>query len=69
MNATRLALWHFLTKSHRYYVSGVEAWVPANNSAFIILGDSITDGRGSDNDKNNRSENIVKQGIDPQSLT
>jgi len=35
-------------------VSAVEAWAPKNHSAFIILGDSITDGRGSDDDKNNR---------------
>jgi hypothetical protein len=32
----------------------VEAWAPSNSSAFVILGDSITDGRGSDNDENDR---------------
>lgn len=35
-------------------MSGVEAWAPATASSFIILGDSITDGRGSDDNKNNR---------------
>lgn len=39
---------------NRYFVTVVEAWAPANASALIILGDSITDGRGSDDDKNNR---------------
>ena len=39
---------------HWYYVSIVEAWAPVNTTAFVILGDSITDGRGSDDDKNNR---------------
>ncbi|KFY12897.1 hypothetical protein V491_06617 [Pseudogymnoascus sp. VKM F-3775] len=40
--------------AHWYFVSGVEAWVSATSSSFIILGDSITDGRGSDDNKNNR---------------
>lgn len=39
---------------HWYFASVVEAWAPSNSSAFVILGDSITDGRGSDDDKNNR---------------
>lgn len=39
---------------HWYYVSVVEAWAPSDTSALVILGDSITDGRGSDDDKNNR---------------
>jgi hypothetical protein len=38
----------------RYFLSVVEAWAPKNTTALIILGDSITDGRGSDDDKNNR---------------
>lgn len=40
---------------HWYFVSVVEAWSPKNTTALVILGDSITDGRGSDDDKNNRS--------------
>ena len=39
---------------HWYFLSAVEAWAPANHSALIILGDSITDGRGSTDDKNNQ---------------
>ena len=39
---------------HWYFVAGVEAWAPASTKALMILGDSITDGRGSDDDKNNR---------------
>ncbi|KAI0263062.1 SGNH hydrolase [Gloeopeniophorella convolvens] len=44
---------------HWYFVSAVEAWVPKSNVAFAIVGDSITDGRGSDNDKNNRWPDLV----------
>lgn len=38
----------------RYFLSAVEAWVSQSSSTFAIVGDSITDGRGSDTDKNNR---------------
>ncbi len=39
---------------HWYFVSGVEAWAPKTAGAWVILGDSITDGRGSTDDGNNR---------------
>jgi hypothetical protein len=39
---------------HWYLVSAVETWSPGNSSALVILGDSITDGRGSTDDANNR---------------
>lgn len=42
------------TSVHWYFVSAVQAYVPNNNQALVILGDSITDGRGSDDNKNNR---------------
>jgi hypothetical protein len=39
---------------HWYFVNTVEAWAPTTHGAFVILGDSITDGRGSTDDANNR---------------
>jgi hypothetical protein len=39
---------------HWYFVSAVHAQVPTDTKSLIILGDSITDGRGSDDNKNNR---------------
>jgi len=39
---------------HWYFLTAVEAWAPKATSALIILGDSITDGRGSTDDANNR---------------
>lgn len=38
----------------RYFVSAIQAYVPKETNSLIILGDSITDGRGSDDNKNNR---------------
>lgn len=39
---------------HWYFASAIEAWAPKSSSGLVILGDSITDGRGSDDNKNNR---------------
>ncbi|KAF2834950.1 extracellular GDSL-like lipase/acylhydrolase [Patellaria atrata CBS 101060] len=45
--------------AHWYFISAVEAWVPANVRTFAIIGDSITDGRGSTNNANNRWPDLV----------
>lgn len=37
-----------------YYISGMEVMAPASANAIVAIGDSLTDGRGTDNDKNNR---------------
>ncbi|KAL1955633.1 hypothetical protein VTO42DRAFT_8366 [Malbranchea cinnamomea] len=47
---------------HWYFISAIEAWAPRDSAAFVIVGDSITDGRGSDDNKNNRQE---YQGSEP----
>ncbi|KAL4974552.1 SGNH hydrolase-type esterase domain-containing protein [Aspergillus desertorum] len=39
---------------HWYFISAVETWAPKHHSGLVILGDSITDGRGSDDNANNR---------------
>ncbi|KAG9228289.1 SGNH hydrolase-type esterase domain-containing protein [Amylocarpus encephaloides] len=44
---------------HWYFVSAVEAWAPSTTSALVILGDSITDGRGSTDDGNNRWPDLM----------
>ncbi|KAL3427889.1 GDSL-like Lipase/Acylhydrolase [Phlyctema vagabunda] len=40
--------------AHWYFISSVEALVPRTSKALAIVGDSITDGRGSTTDANNR---------------
>ncbi|KAJ3863213.1 SGNH hydrolase-type esterase domain-containing protein [Lentinula novae-zelandiae] len=45
---------------HWYFISAVEVWSNSpSSSAFAIIGDSITDGRGSDDNKNNRWPDLV----------
>ncbi|KAL0939095.1 GDSL-like lipase acylhydrolase [Colletotrichum truncatum] len=39
---------------HWYLISAIEAWVPKGASAVAIVGDSISDGRGSTTNANNR---------------
>jgi len=45
--------------AHWYLVSAVEAWVPPSHGTLAIIGDSITDGRGSDTNKNNRWPDLL----------
>jgi lysophospholipase L1-like esterase len=45
--------------AHWYFLSAVEAWTPPQSSAFNIVGDSITDGRGSTTDENNRWPDLL----------
>ncbi|CAG8961361.1 hypothetical protein HYFRA_00013822 [Hymenoscyphus fraxineus] len=48
-----------LTEDHRYFLSNVEVFAPRDSKAFIIVGDSITDGRGSEINKNNRWPDLL----------
>ncbi|KAI5917366.1 lipolytic enzyme [Camillea tinctor] len=45
--------------AHWYFLTAVEAWVPMTTSALVILGDSITDGRGSTDNANNRWPDLL----------
>ncbi|CRG89504.1 hypothetical protein PISL3812_06540 [Talaromyces islandicus] len=45
--------------AHWYFISSVEVWSPDPSRALVIIGDSITDGRESDTDKDNRWPDLV----------
>ncbi|KAF8957218.1 SGNH hydrolase-type esterase domain-containing protein [Flammula alnicola] len=45
--------------AHWFFLSAVEALVPVTSGALAIVGDSITDGRGSTTDANNRWPDLV----------
>lgn len=49
--------------NHWYFASAVEAQVPQDVSALVILGDSITDGRGSGDNLNNRHGSLLLTGF------
>ena len=44
---------------HWYLLSSVEVLAPASSEAIVVLGDSITDGRGSTTNRNNRWSDIL----------
>ncbi|KAF3928826.1 hypothetical protein AA313_de0205112 [Arthrobotrys entomopaga] len=52
--------------AHWFFLSGVEGWVNGGESAFVIVGDSITDGRGSTNDANNRWPDLLLRNMQKQ---
>jgi lysophospholipase L1-like esterase len=39
---------------HWYFLSGIETWAPARTDAVAVVGDSLTDGRGSTTNGNDR---------------
>ena len=47
------------TFQHWYYISGIDVMADASAKAAVAIGDSITDGRGTDNDMNNRWTDIL----------
>lgn len=55
--------------AHWYFVSSIEAWVPPNYGSLVIIGDSITDGRGSDTNKNNRWPDLLFARLQKSSST
>jgi lysophospholipase L1-like esterase len=61
VDAAALTITNKTTQSaaHWYFLSSIEAWVPPSYGSLVIVGDSITDGRGSDTDKNNRWPDLL----------
>ncbi len=48
-----------LTTDHWYYISGIEVMAEAAARGVVVIGDSITDGRGTDTNRNNRWTDIL----------
>lgn len=52
-----------------YFVAGVEVAAPADAFAIVVLGDSITDGRGSTTDGNNRWPDLLAKRLQASAAT
>lgn len=61
VSAASLAITDPATQSaaHWYFLSSIEAWVPKSTGSLLIVGDSITDGRGSTTNQNNRWPDLL----------
>ncbi|MEV6260226.1 SGNH/GDSL hydrolase family protein [Streptomyces sp. NPDC051784] len=46
---------------HWYFLSGVEVWSRSTSSAAVVLGDSLTDGRGSTTNMNDRWPDLLRE--------
>ena len=52
-----------------YIITGLEVLADSSSKAIVVLGDSITDGRGSTDDGNNRWPDILAQRLATNALT
>ncbi|KAL6705484.1 hypothetical protein ACN47E_006749 [Coniothyrium glycines] len=61
VNAASLAVTDPTTQSaaHWYFLSSIEAWVSPKQGSLLVVGDSITDGRGSTTNANNRWPDLL----------
>ena len=61
VDAAQLAITDATTQSvaHWYFLSSIEAWVPPKQGSLLVVGDSITDGRGSTTNANNRWPDLL----------
>ncbi len=54
---------------HWYVINGIDVWAPESAAAVAILGNSITDGRGSTTDQQNRWPDILSERLITNSAT
>ncbi|KAI0964713.1 SGNH hydrolase-type esterase domain-containing protein [Xylaria arbuscula] len=55
--------------AHWYFANAVEAWAPKSTVALVIIGDSITDGRGSTDNANNRWPDLLLARLQKENMT
>ncbi|MBE8519312.1 SGNH/GDSL hydrolase family protein [Amycolatopsis sp. H6(2020)] len=54
---------------HWYFLSGLDVWAPERTGAVVLLGDSLTDGRGSTTNANDRWPDELFARLQKQSAT
>lgn len=54
---------------HWYYISGIEVMAPDSAVSVVAVGDSITDGRGTDDNRNNRWTDILAARLQSNAAT
>jgi lysophospholipase L1-like esterase len=57
------------TFQHWYYISGIDVMADASARGVVAIGDSITDGRGTDNDMNNRWTDVMAARLQANAAT
>jgi lysophospholipase L1-like esterase len=54
---------------HWYFLSRIDVWTDARSRAIVTLGDSITDGRGSTTNQNDRWPNLLSRRLQADAAT
>jgi lysophospholipase L1-like esterase len=57
------------TVDHWYFIAGIDVLAPPEARAVVVLGDSITDGRGATTNGNNRWTDVLAQRLQSQPST
>ncbi len=68
-NVTAASMTSATTYQHWYYISGIDVMADASAKGVVAIGDSITDGRGTDNDRNNRWTDIMAARLQANAAT
>lgn len=58
-----------VTTEHWYFINGLDVLADAASAAVVVLGDSITDGKGSTTDQNNRWPDILAERLQASPAT
>ncbi len=58
-----------VTTEHWYFINGLDVVADAPSGAVVVLGDSITDGKGSTTDQNNRWPDILAERLQASTAT
>jgi len=53
-DVTAASMTSAMTTDHWFYISGIDVMAPASANGVVAIGDSLTDGRGTDTNMNNR---------------
>lgn len=71
VDAAQLTVTDASTQSaaHWYFLSSIEAWVTPKQKSLLIVGDSITDGRGSITNQNNRWPDLLLKKLQGNAAT
>jgi lysophospholipase L1-like esterase len=68
-NVSMASMTSATTFQHWYYISGIDVMADASAKGVVAIGDSITDGRGTDNDKNNRWTDVMAARLQANAAT
>jgi len=68
-NVSAASMTSATTTEHWYYLSGIDVMADASAKGIVAIGDSITDGRGTDTNKNNRWTDILAARLQANAAT